>query len=99
VLIARAGPTDFPTVPPAGPIDEGIRALRQDLYGTGNLQIDILSTEAGVQSPGPPRKESLRDQLSEGYDVLVFLSVTAKFKKFPGYLFRPASSNLKTCNV
>jgi hypothetical protein len=83
VLIVRASPTDLPAVPPAGPIAEEIRALRPDLCGANNLQIDILSSEAGVQSAGAPLKDILDNQLGEGYHVLAFLC-HGQIQEIPG---------------
>jgi CHAT domain len=70
VLIVRAGPTDLPPVPAAEPIAAEIRAL---VPGAANLQIDVLSTEPGGAFAGAPTREKLREQLSQGYHILVFL--------------------------
>jgi hypothetical protein len=73
VLITRAGPTDLAPVPAAAPIVKEVRGLRPDLTAAEQIQIDVLSTEPGGPFVGPPTREALRKQLSQGYHLLVFL--------------------------
>jgi CHAT domain len=83
VLIVRAAPTDLPAVPPAKPIAEAIRAFRPELSAAGNLQVDVLSTEADGGFAGSPTKENLRAQLAQGYHILVFLG-HGNIQEIPG---------------
>ena len=76
VLIVRSNPTDVNNgkVPPADQFRQKILTVAGTRLGPGYVEVDLLSSEAGAVTLGPPTFQQFRDTLETlEYDVLVFL--------------------------